>query len=322
MDLRLQKGTSVSLHQQLVTQLAMQIASGVIQPGTKLPSIRALAQKLDVHHNTCLSAYKELDEGGLIELRHGSGAHVKVLPADQKIELLPMEQNNLETLADFFVRQALKQGYRWETALSALEAAYRQNGQAAYAPLVFVDIHADILPVFQAELQQALKRPVRAVLIEDVDQVLESNIHFVVSRYHCEALHKKLQELYGGTQTERQLRDRVTVVEVGSVQQELSLIRQLSPEALVSVVSASTIILQQAEAVVKALRGEDIIIRTILTGQESASEIQRVLKRTQAVFADVTCAAKLQEMTRKPVNQIQIIPAYEMNKLSVYAIDV
>lgn len=313
MEIHLQKGTSVSLHQQLVSQLSMQIAAGVIPAGSKLPSIRSLAQKLGVHHNTCLSAYQELAENGLVELRQGSGAHVKKLPEDEAPDFW-VEQNTLETLANFFVRQTLQQGHSRETTLNALEAAYQRVGQAAQSPLAFADIHADILPVFQAELQQALHRPVRAVLIDELD-TLKPDCRFVVSRYHCERLHQKLLTLSGGSLNERQLRERVTLVDVGSVQQELSFIRQLPEHALVMIVSVSTIILQQAEAVVKALRGEEIIIRTMLAGQESTAEIQRVLRRAQAVFADVTCAAKLQGITRKPVRQIQAIPLHEIQKL-------
>lgn len=62
MEISIQKGTSISLHEQLVTQISMQIASGILKPGAKLPSIRALSQKLGIHHNTCLNAYKELEK--------------------------------------------------------------------------------------------------------------------------------------------------------------------------------------------------------------------------------------------------------------------
>lgn len=75
-EITLQKDSGISVHQQLVTQLAMQIAGGQLAPGEKLPSIRSLGKRLGVHYNTCLGAYQELQELGMLVLKRGSGAQV------------------------------------------------------------------------------------------------------------------------------------------------------------------------------------------------------------------------------------------------------
>lgn len=314
MDFHIQKNTSVSIHEQLVTQIAMQIASGLIRPGEKLPSIRALSKRLGIHHNTCLAAYKELDDNGLIDIRHGSGARVAVLDQENEaaFQKLP-ELSELETLSEFYVRQILTKGYRWEEALASLEAARSHLSQHVKQPLVFVDLHADILPLFQAELQHALQRKVKALALEKVDPDLERNSHFIVSRYHCQALRDKLKSAGYDDLT-----DRMTLIDVGSGQQELSLIKQMPADSLAVVFSRSTIVLQQAEAVVKALRGDDIILRPMHPSQESMTEIQRVLKRAQLIFADFICTPHLDELTRKPVHTIRVIPDKEMDKLKAF----
>ena len=125
MEIRIQKGTQVSLHNQIVTQISIQIAAGLLRPGAKLPSIRALSEKLGIHHNTCLSAYRELEVVGLIEIKHGSGARVTVLESDQTF-VLP-KTTDLETLADFFTREVRQRGYRWEEAQEALAASYERQ---------------------------------------------------------------------------------------------------------------------------------------------------------------------------------------------------
>lgn len=51
---------------------------GALQDGDQLPSIRALAEELVVSPNTVSKAYSELEHEGLIELRQGSGAFVKL----------------------------------------------------------------------------------------------------------------------------------------------------------------------------------------------------------------------------------------------------
>jgi GntR family transcriptional regulator len=64
------------LYLQLIQQIRHAIETGVLQPGDALPGLRALAQELVVSPNTIVKAYAELESGGLIEIRHGSGAYV------------------------------------------------------------------------------------------------------------------------------------------------------------------------------------------------------------------------------------------------------
>jgi DNA-binding transcriptional regulator YhcF (GntR family) len=324
MDIHIQKTASVSLHSQLVTQISMQIASGLLSPGSKLPSIRALSRRLGIHHNTILSAYKELDTVGLIDIRHGSGARVALLAPDQQKSVgLKTDTSELQTLADFFVTQALQKGYGWEEALNALEVARRKTTTQPLQSLVFVDMHSDILPVFKAELETGLNRPVKAVTLDTLQPEQERNSHFVVSRYHCQSLRNRLKSAgfenpgYENPGYEN-MDERITLIEVGSVQHELDLIRQLPEGAMIGVVSTSAIILRQAEAVVQALRGEDIIIRTVMALEEPAAEIQRVAKRAAVVFADSLCALELAATSRKPVHTIRVIPERELEKLTAF----
>jgi GntR family transcriptional regulator len=309
MDIRIQKETTVSLHSQLVTQISMQIASGLLKPGAKLPSIRSLSKKLDIHHNTCLSAYRELADVGLIELKHGSGARVKVLAVDQSV-VLP-ESSDLAVLAEFFIEQIRHRRYSWEEAKTALDLA-REKMTETSAQWVFVDLHADILPVFKAELEQALKISIRTVTLDELDPQAERQSYFLVSRYHFQALQDRLKKVI---KDPKQIQKRITVIEVGSGQQELSQIRKVPDGTLIVLVSASTIILRQAEAVIQALRGEDILIRTLLFGQEPASEVKQLCKRAKVIFADWLCLPKLQAFSSVKIQPIRTIPAHEIEKM-------
>lgn len=321
MEIAIQKNTHISLHQQLVTQISMQIAAGILKSGIKLPSIRSMSQKLGIHHNTCLSAYRELEAKGLIEIRHGSGVKVALIGADARRDILSpqnSEPTGLEALAEFFVRQALLQGYPWEEALAALEKTRQTLSQEVDQHLVFIDIHNDILAVFQAELQDTLNRPVQAISLQLLNPEAERFSHFLTSRYHYQALKEKLAEGWGEKLDDNRLAERITVIDVGAVRQELDFIRQLPDDSLVAVISSSSIILQQAEAVISALRGESINIRTILAGQEPIEETQRVLRRAQVIFADWLCAPQLEKITRKPIHTIRTIPPHELSKLQAF----
>jgi len=62
---------------QLVDQIRYAAASGVLQAGEPLPSIRPLAEELRVNRNTIAKAYAELENQGVIESQPGKGCFLK-----------------------------------------------------------------------------------------------------------------------------------------------------------------------------------------------------------------------------------------------------
>lgn len=73
--------------EQVRTQLAAQIADGVLVPGTRLPTVRRLADDLGLAVNTVARAYRELETAGLVETR-GRGGTVVTTGGDQARERL------------------------------------------------------------------------------------------------------------------------------------------------------------------------------------------------------------------------------------------
>jgi GntR family transcriptional regulator len=61
----------------VVDQVKAAAASGAIQAGEQLPSIRPLAEQLRVNRNTIAKAYAELESQGVIETITGKGCFVK-----------------------------------------------------------------------------------------------------------------------------------------------------------------------------------------------------------------------------------------------------
>ena len=62
---------------QVVDQIKAAAASGALQPGESLPSIRPLAEELRVNRNTIAKAYSELESLGVIETQAGRGCFLK-----------------------------------------------------------------------------------------------------------------------------------------------------------------------------------------------------------------------------------------------------
>jgi DNA-binding transcriptional regulator YhcF (GntR family) len=76
MRLWLNKTAEVSLREQLTTQIVLAILSREMLPGHRLPSTRELARRFEIHSNTASAAYRELEQQGWVEFRHGSGVFV------------------------------------------------------------------------------------------------------------------------------------------------------------------------------------------------------------------------------------------------------
>ena len=65
-----------SIYQQIADGIRTLIAGGQLAEGQPLPPVRQLAADLGVNLNTIAAAYHELQNDGLINVKHGSGATV------------------------------------------------------------------------------------------------------------------------------------------------------------------------------------------------------------------------------------------------------
>ena len=82
---RVNPSSGIPLYWQLIEQVKHAIDLGVLRPGEQLPTIRKVAEDLIMNPNTVARAYRELEQAGVIEVRHGSGAFVtRTLPKPNK----------------------------------------------------------------------------------------------------------------------------------------------------------------------------------------------------------------------------------------------
>jgi GntR family transcriptional regulator len=94
---------------QLVDQVKAQIASGILQPGDQLPTVRALATELRINFNTVARAYRILDEDRIISTQQGRGTYITEKPPPKVTER--MRRESLETLARRYIEEASRLGF-------------------------------------------------------------------------------------------------------------------------------------------------------------------------------------------------------------------
>jgi GntR family transcriptional regulator len=76
MLIALQPNDERPIYRQVADEIKRLIAAGELSEGQALPSIRQLARDMNVNLNTVATAYRMLQDEGLISIRHGFGAKV------------------------------------------------------------------------------------------------------------------------------------------------------------------------------------------------------------------------------------------------------
>ncbi|MBI9045853.1 MAG: PLP-dependent aminotransferase family protein [Anaerolineaceae bacterium] len=79
---------SLPLFQQIGDQIRNLILSGMLEPGTRLPAIRRMAQDIGVNRITIETAYDDLKAEGLVDSKTGSGTYVL---SPYPVEIIPKE---------------------------------------------------------------------------------------------------------------------------------------------------------------------------------------------------------------------------------------
>lgn len=81
----LARGDGVSVWRQIADALETEISQGHLEPGTRLPTEAALADRFGVNRHTLRQAVKELTRRGLVRAVQGSGTYVEARPLSYPI---------------------------------------------------------------------------------------------------------------------------------------------------------------------------------------------------------------------------------------------
>jgi DNA-binding transcriptional regulator YhcF (GntR family) len=98
----------VTIAAQVQGQIEYGVAFGTIAPGSRLPSVRDLAQRLDVSPVTISHVYKALSERGVLLTKPGSGTYVREDPVLG--DGLAQRLLTLRTMVDSLVQSAISYG--------------------------------------------------------------------------------------------------------------------------------------------------------------------------------------------------------------------
>ena len=251
MDFVLKRKGGVPLHDQLLAQLELRILTGVLTPGQRLPSVRALARRLGLHANTVSSAYRELQTAGHVELRRGAGVYVRAgSPAALE------DAHGLDELIRLALSAAFRKGHSGAEIRTAVERWLRA---APPERVVIVDPRRETLELVVHEIKSAIGVPASGCTLEELEREpgLASGALLVALPYHV----SKVARAAPGVPVE--------TIRVEGSEDDQKAVLALPAGGTVLLVSGSPILLQIAQAIIGGLRGDELLVEARLVSRRA-----------------------------------------------------
>ncbi|SDS66389.1 DNA-binding transcriptional regulator YhcF, GntR family [Paenibacillaceae bacterium GAS479] len=100
MIITLDPDSSTPFYEQLRNQIVLGIATGQLEPGEKLPTVRQLAEELSMNPMTVNKAYALMKQEGFIAIdrRHGAKVKPQLASSQERKELPPRLEQELQLL--------------------------------------------------------------------------------------------------------------------------------------------------------------------------------------------------------------------------------
>ena len=108
MNLEIDFRSGIPIYLQVVERIKERLASGQLQPGDQLPTVRSLAADLRVNFNTIARAYRMMDESGIISTQQGRGTYILEMPSPEVIG--SMRAKALQDLTRRYIEDAEQLG--------------------------------------------------------------------------------------------------------------------------------------------------------------------------------------------------------------------
>jgi DNA-binding transcriptional regulator YhcF (GntR family) len=273
MRLWLNRTGEVSLREQLTTQVVLGIVCRDLAPGQRLPSTRDLARRFGIHANTASAAYRQLEQEGWLEFRHGSGVYVRATR--------PPKPHTPELAVDELIGELVVKARKLGAPASLVRARLRRWLQLDPAGRwLVIEPDPELRRIVIEEMEQALSLPVSGCAPNDCGQanVLDAAMPVVLPS-KATAVRKLLP---AGTE--------LTVLQVHPVAPALGGYLPAPPGVLVGIASHWPEFQRVARTMLIAA---GLAPESLLVSNATRPGWKRGLTTTSAVVCDVVTAGEL-----------------------------
>jgi GntR family transcriptional regulator len=275
----LSRGNSIPVREQLSAQLILGILSRRLAPGERLPSVRDLARRLNLHANTISAAYQDLAKRGWVTRRRGSGVFVRDLR-------MPEDDGSIETFVHTCIEEGLMRGF----SLDALQSAFCAIAQEPKVRrFLVVDPDAHLARILAAEVGEAIGRVLPFSSCDEAPQMLTADTCVLANEAHV----AQVREFLG--------HGSFLTIQLKSMQDILAGYERPTSPVLIAVVSRSESILHWASTLLSAL---GFPADSILQRNPQLRHWQDGLAACDMIASDVVTSAELPRGVRPIVFRV------------------
>ena len=250
MEIHIDGSNDVPIRRQLTEQIMFLIATQRLRDGELLPSVRELARRLKVHHNTVSEAYQDLVQRKWLERRRGS--RLAVLTRGTQPDAV-----TLDDLINKTITMARASGY----SLQQLRERVRER--LLLEPpdhLLVVEQDDGLRDLIREEFRAAVKCVVNGCTREE----LEANPGLAIGALAVTP-HHAYRQVQGMFPKDRPVID----IRYAPADEHLKTIRLLKKPSVIAVVSSSLVFLEVARSILAPALGNRHELREVCVRSEA-----------------------------------------------------
>ena len=237
MQIRISKHSDVPIREQIADQIIFLIATEELKPAQTLPSVRELARRLKIHHNTVSRAYADLVRRDWLVAKKGSRLIVRSQDEFTRVT----RAQDLDSMINAVIRVAREGGH----SLQELRDRVRKR-LLAQPPdhLLVIDADSGLRQLLQEEIKRAVPWPLKGRAPADLRATpgLAVGALPAVAQHHLPEVAALLPET----------RPAISVTYCVA-DEHLRMIRDLRQPSIIALVSVSEIFLKTARGLLAPL---------------------------------------------------------------------
>ena len=270
MDIRIDSSNDVPIRRQLTEQIIFLIAIDRLKDGELLPSVRELARRLKIHHNTVSEAYQDLVRREWLERRRGS-----------RLAVISRERNDSETSLDDLINRTIASAREKGFSLQELRERVRERLLAEPPDhILVIEQDEGLRELICEELRSQLRWTVEGCSREH----LAANPGLAIGALAVAPQHA-IRDASRLFPKERP----VVPLRYSHADAHLKAIRALRGPSVIAVVSGSKLFLEVARGLLAPAIGNRHELREILVHEEGAS----AARASDLVFCDSIAKKRL-----------------------------
>ncbi|MBZ4664082.1 MAG: GntR family transcriptional regulator [Caloramator sp.] len=168
MNIVIDKKSGIPLYIQVKNQIMEQIKNGTLKIGTKMPTERELASMLNISRNTISSAYKLLEQEGVIVSYQGKGTFVAEEAKTWKRHSI---NDKLLKIIDIALEESLKMGLSYDEFIALVMNRVKEKQDILKnISAIFIECNIEQAKDFAKQLSKATGLNIIPLTIKDLEE--------------------------------------------------------------------------------------------------------------------------------------------------------